>query len=100
MPYIISNLSGRLITVELHDGSTRHLAPGEVSPELDDALARPRAAVADLVRAGVIGLREVGRQRPQEAGRRASSTPDPTEPAPPSAPSVPARPSPPARSAD
>jgi hypothetical protein len=66
----ISNLSGRLLTVELNDGQTVHLAPGETSPEIGEADARPNETIERLADRGLIALRDV----PEPAAGKPSSS--------------------------
>ena len=77
MPYRVTNRSGRFLTVELTDGRTVHLAPGETSPEVDDASARLRRPLARLVEAGLLAVDETPVRSPRSsarAGRARSST--------------------------
>lgn len=79
VPLLISNTSGRLLCVELAGGRTLHLAPGETSPETDEADVRPSATIDRLTAAGLLTL---------------STTPDatPTRPTKPTRKTAPARP--------
>lgn len=56
MPLRISNTSGRLLCVELAGGRTLHLAPGETSPEVDEADVRPGATIDRLTADGLLAL--------------------------------------------
>jgi hypothetical protein len=56
VPLRISNTSGRLLCVELAGGRTLHLAPGETSPEVDEADARPSATIDRLAADGLLAL--------------------------------------------
>ncbi|MFY1652548.1 hypothetical protein ACN27J_16825 [Solwaraspora sp. WMMB762] len=52
----IGNISGRLLSVELADGRTLHLAPGETSPEVDEVGVGPSTSAGRLVAAGLLTL--------------------------------------------
>jgi hypothetical protein len=56
VPLHISNTSGRLLCVELADGRTLHLAPGETSAGTDEADVRPGTTVDRLTADGLLTL--------------------------------------------
>ena len=71
MPVHISNTSGRLLCVELADGRTLHLAPGETSPEIDEADVRPSAIIDRLTADGLLTLNTTP-TRPAKSTRKAA----------------------------
>jgi len=73
VPLHLINISGRLLSVELPDGRTLHLAPGETSPETDEADVRPSATIDRLIAAGLLALSAASTQSTKPTRKTAST---------------------------
>lgn len=76
MTFRIRNTSGRLLCVELADGRTLHLAPGETSPEIGAEEARAGAIVDRLVAGGLLALSTTAAGVSKSARRKTPTRPE------------------------